>query len=591
MIVVGSQFDERYEIIAKLGEGGFGTVFRARHVQFERDVAIKVLSSSLLQDSDGASRFEREAKTMSALRHKNIIGLYAYGVADRAPYMVLEYVDGNSLDDELRIKSQIEPMRALRLIRQVLEGLACAHSAGVIHRDLKPSNIMMTTDAESKADCVKLIDFGLVKLLPTYGEAGQKLTETGFALGTCNYMAPEQALGGAVDQRTDIYSTGCILYQMLAGRVPFNGIDAMEVIHQHLNDAPRPFGDALPPGVPSDALYELVLNCMAKDPADRYQSCAEAIADIDLLLDGKYQKLRSIGRNSASANSVQSKKTSRSQKFAWAIGTALFLGLIATGVVLDAKIKEQHRAEQIETAKAFVQEQMRRRLTRQYNPNEASKAKFMTIKADDDKYHFLSPSERYFVLCQAAMQDSEHAGPLADEALALFPEALKDGSRTLTDVADIYAKIGEQDKLLRALQKCVNTPEMLTRWEARRRLVDYYLARKEFKSAEAIATQNLDEKSKFTSTSVGMMDLGKIAIAKGEFQKAVDYYGEIAREHDEPSAYLGAARALFAGRRFRECVEWCDEANESWKRKGGKTTYLPAAALKAEAEQQRSSRK
>lgn len=201
--------------------------------------------------------------------------------------MVMEFVDGVSLDRLLRAERQLEPMRALLLMQQILEGLAAAHKIGVVHRDLKPPNILVTRDA-SGAESVKIIDFGLAKLMPGYGVPGQKLTETGYALGTCYYMPPEQALGVPVDQRADIYSAGCILYQMLTGTYPFDADDNVAVMYKHVNEQPRPLQDFLQ-GVAkanADAIATLVANCLAKQPEDRYPSAERALMDVENVLTG-----------------------------------------------------------------------------------------------------------------------------------------------------------------------------------------------------------------------------------------------------------------------------------------------------------------
>jgi serine/threonine protein kinase len=231
MLPAGTIIDEKYEMVSTLGAGGFGAVYAAVQKQFDRKVAIKMLNTTLLQEPGGRARFEREAKAINTLKHKNIVGIYGYGTWRQAPYMVMELIKGRSLDNILA-DGRIEPPRAMRLIKQVLEALGCAHATGVVHRDLKPSNVMVSIDAEG-VETVKIIDFGLVKLMPGYGIPGQKLTDTGYALGTCHYMAPEQAIGGSVDGRADIYAAGCIFYQMLTGALPFDAQDNVAIMYAH----------------------------------------------------------------------------------------------------------------------------------------------------------------------------------------------------------------------------------------------------------------------------------------------------------------------------------------------------------------------
>jgi serine/threonine protein kinase len=293
MIPAGTVIDEKYEILRILGTGGFGAVYQARQIQFDRLVAIKMLNTTLLQESEGATRFEREARAIDALKHKNIVSLYGYGVWQGAPYMVMELLEGKPLSALIESETKIEPQRAIVLIRQVLEALAAAHAAGIVHRDLKPSNVMVVRQSD-QSDVVKIIDFGLVKLMPGYGAQGQKLTETGFALGTCQYMAPEQATGMNVDERADIYGAGCIFYQMLTGKVPFDADNNVAVMFMHINAQPEPLGKVLTPGPLTEALSDFVNICMAKDPNGRYQTCGDAISDLAKIEKGEFGNVRTF---------------------------------------------------------------------------------------------------------------------------------------------------------------------------------------------------------------------------------------------------------------------------------------------------------
>jgi serine/threonine protein kinase len=282
---VGNLIDGRYEIVSSIASGGFAVVYKAFQQQFDRFVAIKVLDRFVLQDADSLPRFEREAKALSALRHKNIVALYGYGVCEQAPYMVMELVDGISLQKLIR-QEEIEARRAAELILQVCEGLECAHSNGLVHRDLKPSNIMVGAGPDGK-DIVKLIDFGLAKLLPGHGLSAQKLTETGVAIGTCAYMAPEQCTGINVDHRTDIYAAGCILYECVAGTAAFVADDNVALMFLHLNEEPKPLSAGRNHDAFIDSLDQIVRKSMAKNPEQRYQTIAAMNEDLRSALDGQ----------------------------------------------------------------------------------------------------------------------------------------------------------------------------------------------------------------------------------------------------------------------------------------------------------------
>ncbi len=280
----GSSVDGRYEVVKALGGGGFGTVYKAWQKQFDRFVALKILHSNLLQESDGRARFEMEARTIYGLKHKHIVSVYGYGVWQESPYMVMEFLEGRSLQDEL-LNGCIAPHRVAALMRQLFGALSCAHVSGVVHRDLKPANVMII-DSPS-GELIKVIDFGLLKLLPGYGIASQKLTDVGFAVGTCHYMSPEQCFSAEVDGRSDIYSAGCIMYQCLAGRVPFEGDDSAAVMYQHIYDRPPSLKISVEPVGRYEALLDFVNICLAKDPNERFASATEAVTELDRILSGE----------------------------------------------------------------------------------------------------------------------------------------------------------------------------------------------------------------------------------------------------------------------------------------------------------------
>lgn len=293
----GTTVDDRYEIVGTIGSGGFGSVYKAWQKQFDRHVALKILNTNVLEETDGLLRFEREAKAISSLQHKNIVAFYGYGVWNQAPYMVMDLIEGTSLQSRLNSLGRLDPLYAARVMKQVCEGLSCAHAYGVIHRDLKPTNIMLEPGPDGR-DSVKLIDFGLVKLMPGYGVPNQKLTEAGCAVGTCYYMSPEQCIGNETDHRVDIYAAACILYQAVTGERPFDKEDLVQVMYSHLNEVPKPLSDHVKGSPVIDALQAIVNKGMAKDPEDRYQSAVDMAADLDSIIRGESGKLAQQGRTS-----------------------------------------------------------------------------------------------------------------------------------------------------------------------------------------------------------------------------------------------------------------------------------------------------
>jgi serine/threonine protein kinase len=330
MLTAGTLIDGKYEVERVLGAGGFGTVYGAVQPQLGRTVAVKVVSTTLLHEADGLARFEREAKAISSLNHKNIVQFYGYGTWQQAPYMVMELVAGTSLEEILRGGRSIEPMRALRLIHQLFEALGAAHEVGVIHRDLKPSNILVQNS--ELGETLKIIDFGLAKLMPGYGIPGQKLTETGYALGTCAYMPPEQALGLPVTERADIYSAGCILYQMLSGRQPFEADNNVAMMYQHINEQPQPLKNRLPTGAPVEALTTFINNCMAKEQKARYPTCVDALEDIDAICQGNFNKVKSCAAHQLKQLAPQRSKPSLRLVVAISAGITTLLAAAVFGV-------------------------------------------------------------------------------------------------------------------------------------------------------------------------------------------------------------------------------------------------------------------
>jgi tetratricopeptide (TPR) repeat protein len=271
-LVPGTQL-AAYEILAPLGAGGMGEVYRARDTRLGRDVAVKVVSARLMDDANALARFEREARVVAALSHPNIVALHDVGRADGTAFAVMELLEGEPLDHIL-VSGAVPWRKALEITASIADGLASAHARGVVHRDLKPANIFITSDG-----LVKILDFGLARqdpLCSTFYVASAMTpgeTEPGMLLGTVGYISPEQVKGDSADQRTDIFSLGCVLYEMLAGRQPFPGDTAAETLAAILRDQPPELVDAgrtIPPRI-----GVLVRRCLAKSPNHRFQSARD----------------------------------------------------------------------------------------------------------------------------------------------------------------------------------------------------------------------------------------------------------------------------------------------------------------------------
>ncbi|RDI48342.1 Stk1 family PASTA domain-containing Ser/Thr kinase [Nocardia mexicana] len=271
----------RYELGEIIGFGGMSEVHKARDLRLGRDVAIKVLRADLARDPTFYLRFKREAQNAAALNHPAIVAVYDTGEAEvdggPLPYIVMEYVDGDTLRDIVRGKGPLPPRRAMEVIADVCAALDFSHKNGIVHRDMKPANIMI-----NRQGAVKVMDFGIARAI---ADSSNPMTQTAAVIGTAQYLSPEQARGEQVDARSDVYSVGCVLYEILTGEPPFTGDSPVAVAYQHVREDPR-LPSHVHPGVPRE-LDSVVLKAMSKNPANRYQTAAEMRADLIRVLGGQ----------------------------------------------------------------------------------------------------------------------------------------------------------------------------------------------------------------------------------------------------------------------------------------------------------------
>lgn len=271
---IGQVLGERYELVDLLGHGGMGAVYKARHIQMDRFVAVKMLLADLNDDDTILARFFREAKASGKINHPNVVQLIDFGQATQGEaYIVIEFLDGLSLDQVIRSERQLDAFRAVNIFGQICDGVAKAHSKGIIHRDLKPSNVMLVTE-EGIKDFVKIVDFGLAKGL-NLSEESQRLTQTGEVFGSPIYMSPEQCLGQSVDERSDVYSTGVLMYETLTGKVPIVGANVTETIARQMTEIPKPFSEVRPDLQINSRLEQVVLKALSKSPEQRQASMLE----------------------------------------------------------------------------------------------------------------------------------------------------------------------------------------------------------------------------------------------------------------------------------------------------------------------------
>lgn len=266
----------RYRITAELGRGGMGVVYKAWEESLQRYVAIKMLGDALAHDDALVERFLREARAVADLSHPNVVQVFTVDTHEGRPYFAMEYVEGESLKDLIHTSRRIDPRRAARIVREAASGLDAAHAKGVIHRDVKPDNIMLT-----KYGGVKVVDFGIART----ADAESRLTGTGMMVGTPNYLCPEVCLGQEVDGRSDLFSLGVVLYEMLAGTTPFQADSPMAMMTAVVREA-VPDIRQLAPEVDDD-LRAILAHLLEKDPQARYRSGAELVEDLDAWLAGE----------------------------------------------------------------------------------------------------------------------------------------------------------------------------------------------------------------------------------------------------------------------------------------------------------------
>ncbi|MFD9204113.1 Stk1 family PASTA domain-containing Ser/Thr kinase, partial [Streptomyces anthocyanicus] len=271
----------RYELGHVLGRGGMAEVHLAHDTRLGRTVAVKTLRADLARDPSFQARFRREAQSAASLNHPAIVAVYDTGEdyieGISIPYIVMEYVDGSTLRELLHSGRKLLPERTLEMTIGILQALEYSHRAGIVHRDIKPANVMLTRNGQ-----VKVMDFGIARAM---GDSGMTMTQTAAVIGTAQYLSPEQAKGEPVDARSDLYSAGCLLYELLTVRPPFIGDSPVAVAYQHVREEPQPPSVFDPEITPE--MDAIVLKALTKDPDYRYQSADEMRMDIEACLDGQ----------------------------------------------------------------------------------------------------------------------------------------------------------------------------------------------------------------------------------------------------------------------------------------------------------------
>lgn len=381
---VGKLIDQKYKVIERLGAGGMGIVYKAEHIFMGRTVVLKMLHRHLAEmgkEGEFLKRFQREARTASQIEHANAVTLYDFGVHENQPYIVMQFNRGVTLKALLAQEKRLEPLRAYDILRQVGDAVGAAHKLNIIHRDLKPENIMVTRDDEG-VEHAQVLDFGLAKVMSELENVDNSMTKTGVVLGTPFYMAPEQAIGAALDARTEVYTLALIYYEMIAGGVPFKADTAMKIMMMHIKEKPPAFSTLNPPVVAPPGLEDVLTRALKKEPKNRYDTVAELMRAIKEVVTPKPAPSPSVTPEALAAplaseleivaepNIAGAERRARRWSAA-AIGSMLFLGT-TMGFALNPlvtyfspeeiarrteELKRKKEAQDIlKEAKAFVKE-------------------------------------------------------------------------------------------------------------------------------------------------------------------------------------------------------------------------------------------
>jgi serine/threonine protein kinase len=315
----GTIVDERYELLELIGEGGNGVVYKARELELERTVAIKFLHTGLIGDHENLARFKRESAILSELQHPNILKCYRFGIwHNNIPYIAMELLSGQTLNKLVPVPAD----RAIAIVRQICRAMDYAHQRNVIHRDLKPGNILVDTETNA----IKVLDFGLARLLPAESNTSQHLTQTGTLLGSTYYMSPEQCMGRKADCKSDIYSLGCILYELIAGEPPLVADTPIGLMHLHVNTMPASLLTKVNAASVPGGLDDVVLKAMSKRPEDRFHSMTEFENALELVETGDY-----------SAKLMSPRSANRTKKLVPITLVAFVIGSLALALVASMK--------------------------------------------------------------------------------------------------------------------------------------------------------------------------------------------------------------------------------------------------------------
>lgn len=336
---IGKTLDGRYQIIRKVGIGGMAVVFEAYDPIMKRNVAVKMLKEEFSHEEQSVKRFINESKAVAMLSHPNIVNIFDVSVKEDEKFIVMEMVDGISLKSYLKQVKKIPLTEALYYTEQILKGLEHAHSKGIIHRDIKPQNIMLLKNGQ-----IKVADFGIAKLPDT-----KTLTETDKAIGTVYYVSPEQASGKTIDRRSDIYSLGVVIYEMVTGVLPFDGDSPLSIALKQVNETPTPPSEVFPEI--NETLEKIILRALEKNPADRFQNASEMLYHISMLRSNpdyiiKKEKKKTEKKKKSAEKIAKDKKSNRAML---PIVLGVIFGVAIVGVSSLAYVLTNNLGDNVKT--------------------------------------------------------------------------------------------------------------------------------------------------------------------------------------------------------------------------------------------------
>ncbi len=521
--LIGLILADKYKIIERIGAGGMSTVYKAEHLVMDRPVAVKILAKELAFDDLSRKRFLAEAKIASQITHPNAVTLFDAGVQEDIPYLVMEYLSGVTLKEEIKAQGPLGIERIAKIMEQVCGALSDAHNQGIVHRDLKPSNIMIMG-----RDRVKVLDFGIAKLLRPTANIPSELTVVGSLVGTPHYMSPEQGLSKEVTHQSDIYSLGVILYEMLSAELPFDGPSSVVILIKHANERPKPFHEIKPELAIPQPVEKIVMRCLEKEPKDRYPNVDELLSDLNT----------AVPRAERTSAVLELGEDER-EKPGWAIGAGILAAFLAFAVAFGAffilrpqRVMEKPSAvSAVDQATSAAEAEALRKAQ-----EELEAARLAQEAAESAKLAAEQAAKR-------AQEEAEAARKSQEEAEALWQAQMAEESARKS--------AAEQEALLRAQAEIAKLKRAQEEAQQAKRLAEEAALKAQ---AEAEAAQRAQQESEAARKAAEQAEAAKRAEAEAEAKRKAQAGIEALKK---AQAEAEAARRLAeeAGRKSKIEVE------------------------------------